>query len=377
MKDPSSKTMKASGSAYSSLRRLFLPHLMTSRIAKAFGRSPFLAASVALGMVLLIGFIDYVTGYEISVAVFYLLAIALAVWFVGVPYATVISVFSVTVSLVSDIAAGASYSNRLVPIWNAGITGTFYLLFVWLLGHLKVAQEELEKNVRDRTVELTAEMTRRQMLEEELLFVSEREQQRIGHDLHDSLCQHLTAAALAGQVLEEKLAARSAPEITDTQRVVKLIEEGIDIARSVARGLFPTLLEKQGVMSALDELVVTTSELSGVECLLESEAPVMIQDSSQAAHLFRIAQEAVRNAVKHSGARKVVIGFTENEKGILLTVTDDGRGISPYSSGNKGMGLQIMRHRAAMIGGVFDLRSDSLGTVVTCQIAEKTPDGSR
>ncbi len=347
---------------------------MNRWISNFFGRSQSLAWIVALGIVLLIGIIDYATGYEISVTIFYLLAIALAAWFAGIRGGVVISVLSVTATLVGDIAAGASYSSKLVPLWNAGITGGFYLLFVWLLKLLKSAQEELEKNVRERTAELTAEMERRQKLEEELLFVSEREQQRIGHDLHDSLCQHLTATALAGQVLAEKLACRSSPEITDAQHVARLIEEGIDIARSVARGLFPTLLEKQGLMSALSELAVTTSEFSGIECLLESGIPVMLQNSSKAAHLFRIAQEAVRNAVQHSGGRTILIGFTENESGILLMVRDDGHGLTALPSDDKGMGLQIMRHRAAMIGASFDLQSDSCGTVVTCQLGRETPE---
>ena len=349
---------------------------MNAWIVKTFGKSPSLSGVAALGLVLMIGFIDCATGNEISISVFYLHAIALAAWFSGIGWAFVICALSVTVSLISDIVAGASYTSKLVPIWNAGVTGSFYLLFVWLLLRLKSTQEKLEEKVRERTSELTAEMERRQKLEEELLSVSEREQQRIGRDLHDSLCQHLTATALAGQVLEEKLAVRSSPEILDAQRVVKLIEEGIDIARSSARGLFPTLLEKQGLMSALEELLVTTSDLSGVQCLLESEAPVMIRDSGEAVHLFRIAQEAVRNAVKHSGARTVVVRFTENESGILLEVKDNGAGITAGSlddKGQGGMGLQIMRHRAAMIGASFEVKSDFNGTVVACLLYREAP----
>jgi signal transduction histidine kinase len=337
---------------------------------RKFPQSRPLVAGIALGFVVLVGIADYVTGFEITFSIFYLLPIILAAWFVGSGFAIWVAVLSVAVAVGGDIKAGETYSSRLVPVWNASITFVFYLLFVWLLMRLKSFQGQLEKKVSERTAALANEMATREKLEQELLSVSEREQQRIGNDLHDSLCQHLTSAALAGQVLEEKLAARKSPEIPDAVRVVELIEEGIELARSLARGLFPVLLDKQGLMSALNELAATTREISKAGCVFESDEMVSLDDTAKATHLFRIAQEAVRNAVKHSGARKIAIQCSEDEEGIRLEVRDDGAGI-PGQSGEKhqGMGLQIMKHRAAMIGATLDIRSDAHGTAVTCVVS--------
>jgi len=345
---------------------------MESWIAKTFARSRLGAGIASVAIVLVIGYVDYATGYEISIAVFYLLAITLAAWYAGKWWAVAISALSVTATLVGDIAAGASYTNEFVPAWNACITFSFYLLIVWLLARLKSFHRELEKKVRERTAELTAEMATRQKLEEELLSISEKEQQRIGRDLHDSLCQHLTGAALAGQVLEEKLTARSSPEIQNANRVVALIEQGIDLARGLARGLFPVLLERQGLAPALHELAANTDELSKIECVFESDAPVTVKDPGEATHLFRIAQEAVRNAVKHSGAGRIIIRCSENESGIVLAVEDDGGGLASPPGNQKGMGLQIMKHRASMIGARLNIESSSRGTIVTCLLGRST-----
>lgn len=129
----------------------------------------------------------------------------------------------------------------------------FYFIVVWLLSSLRSFHRELEATVRQRTQALTQEMAERQRLEEEILRVSERERRSIGHDLHDSLCQHLTGTALAGQVLGERLAAKSLPEAADAEKVVGLVEEGITLARNLARGLYPVDVEAGGLMDAFQE----------------------------------------------------------------------------------------------------------------------------
>ncbi len=320
----------------------------------------------ALGLVALVAVADYLTGYEISFSIFYLAAIALATWFVGVRFALLVSVISVLCWLVGDLAAGAVYSTHFVPVWNAAIMLSFYLVVVRVLSSLRSLQDKLEAKVRERTVALTNEMATRERLEKELLAVSEREQRRIGHDLHDSLCQHLTGAALAGQVLGEKLAAKSQPEAAEAGRVVTLIEEGIELARSLARGLAPVELDAEGLMTAFHELAKNTTERFKVDSRFEAPHPVLINDSATAMHLFRIAQEAVSNALKHGRAKQVMIGLTHSLDGIRLTVQDDGSGLPDPLPEKRGMGLNIMRHRAAMIGATIDIRRLRQGTMVDC-----------
>src|SRR6267154_5212642 len=216
---------------------------------------------VGLAVLVLIGIIDYLTGFEILFSVFYLLEVGLATWLVGRRFGMIMSILSVLVWIGGDMAAGAHYSRPVVPIWNAMILLVLYFIVVWLLSSLRTLHNELEKKVRERTEALTQEMGERARLEKEILEVSEREQRRIGHDLHDSLCQHLTATALAGQVLGEKLAAKSLPEAADANKIVELVEDGITLARNLARGIFPLEMEADGLMAAFQELALNISNV--------------------------------------------------------------------------------------------------------------------
>jgi hypothetical protein len=175
---------------------------------------PFLILA-GLGFLILVGIIDYLSGYELFFSVFYLLGIGLATWYVGRGYGLCLSGLSVAVWITGDLAAGAHYSSPFIPIWNLTILLTFYFIVVWLLASLQSLHKGLEEQVRQRTLALTQEMAERERLEKEILEVSEREQRRIGRDLHDGLCQHLTGTALAGQVLRGRLEAKSAPEAAD------------------------------------------------------------------------------------------------------------------------------------------------------------------
>jgi len=351
---------------------------MDKSISNAFPRSRPLVIGTALVLVLVIGLADYLTGYEISFSIFYLLPIALAVWFVGRPFAVLVSVLSVASWLGGDVAAGAVYSSKFVPAWNAAIALAFYLVVMWLLSGLKSSQETLEARVRQRTAALTSEMSKRERLEGEILAISEREQQRLGRDLHDSLCQHLTGTAMAGQVLEEKLAAKSLPEAADAEKVVLLVEEGITLARNMARGLSPVQLDAEGLPSVLEELAANTREKCGIDCRFYCAGGGAIADPMAAIHLYRIAQEAVTNAVRHGRASRIAISFSSTDHGPVLTIKDDGSGLpDALPAGNKGMGLHIMSHRAAMIGASFDAhRAPGGGTLVTCSPAD-APSAAR
>jgi signal transduction histidine kinase len=245
----------------------------------------------------------------------------------------------------------------------------FYFIVVWLLTSLRSSHRELEATVRQRTQALTQEMAERQRLEEEILRVSEREQRRIGHDLHDSLCQHLTGTALAGQVLGERLAAKSLPEAADAGKVVELVEEGITLARNLARGLYPVEMEAEGLMAAFQELADNITNGARVRGVFECDAPVLIHDDVAATHLYRIAQEAVRNAIQHGKPKRIGITLAERVGLVTLTVEDDGIGVPETAEKSDGLGIRIMAHRAAMVGGSFAIEPGPTGgTIVTCSI---------
>lgn len=337
--------------------------------------SRFVLIAIAFLIIVVIGLVDYLTGHEISFSVFYLLGLALAVWFVGKWFGALVSVLSVAVWVAGDIASGARFSSPLIPIWNAAILLTFYLVVVWLFSRLRSFHHNLEGQVRQRTIALTKEMAERERLEHELLEISEREQRRIGQDLHDGLCQHLTGATLAGQVLEEKLAALNLSEAVDASKVVEIIEEGINLSRRLAKGLYPVEMEADGLMLALEEFAATSSELFKVACRFECDSPILIHDPATAGHLYRIAQEAVGNAVKHGNARNIFIRLDVSEESTVLSIKDDGTGLPEPLPKKRGMGLRIMAHRAVMIGGAFNVRRDETGgALVTCELrAKPTP----
>lgn len=342
---------------------------MGGLIATLEQRSKWTLVVAGLAVLALIGTIDYLTGYEMAFSVFYLLEVGLAAWYLGRGFGMLMSALSVAVWIGGDLAAGAHYSNPLIAIWNALILMVFYLVVVWLLTSLRSLQGELEARIQQRTVALTREMAERERLEEEILRVSEREQRRIGHDLHDSLCQHLTGTALAGQVLRERLEAKSLPEAADASQVVGLIEQGIDLARGLARGLHPVEMEAEGLMTAFQELAGTVSQGARITCVFECAAPVLIHNDAAATHLYRIAQEAVRNAIRHGKPRRIGINLSEGDGRVSLSVEDDGVGLPESGPRSPGLGIRIMAHRAAMIQGAFSIEPAATGgTVVTCSI---------
>jgi signal transduction histidine kinase len=317
--------------------------------------------------VTVVGLFDYFTGYELSFFAFYLIPVILAVWCIGRGFGFFVSALCVVVSIVGDLIRGAPYSSSLVPVWNTAISLTFFFVVVWILARLRSLHYELEERVRQRTAALNNEMQERMRLEEEILSISEREQQRIGHDLHDSLCQHLTGVALAGQVLSEQLTAKSLPEAKAMDHIVAMVEGAIELTRTLARGLHPFELEGEGFTDALRELAATITEGFKTRCTFECDRTVEVGDPDVAIHLFRIAQEAITNAVKHSNAKSIVVRLESGADELTLTICDDGVGMPPKIPG--GMGLRTMAYRASVIGASFNVaRQLARGTRVTCKL---------
>ncbi len=323
----------------------------------------------AFGGVLLVGVLDYLTGHEILLSSFYLVPVALAAWTLGRAWAVPVAVLSVGAWIVGDYAAGATYPQAFVPLWNAAIILAFYLVVIGLLTRLREMQVDLEERVQQRTLALTEEIAERERLERAVLDVGESERRRIGRDLHDSLGQFLTGTALAGQVLREKLAARSVPEAADAARLVSLVEDAIEVSRKFARGLDPVELEGGGLAEGLRQLALRTATLAPMACDVVTAGQSSVTDTVTATHLYRIAQEAITNAIKHGHARRVELLLEADESRVRLTVRDDGCGFAGPARRDEGMGLRVMAHRAAVMGGTFQVRSvPGAGTTVTAEL---------
>jgi len=211
-------------------------------------------------LVAVIGVLDFLLGFEVSMLVFYCLPVILGTAAAGWRLGATVAFTSVATWIIGDLAAGAHFSSWVVPWWNALIALSTYLIMVWLFSNVRSLQRDMEERIRQRTAALTEEIARRERLEKVILDISERERANIGRDLHDDLGQHLTGTALAGQVLGEKLQSRQAEEETEAWRIVRLVEEGIEKTRRLAKGLLLAEVEREGLREALLEYAATAAE---------------------------------------------------------------------------------------------------------------------
>jgi two-component system, NarL family, sensor histidine kinase UhpB len=212
----------------------------------------------------------------------------------------------------------------------------------------------------------TRDITERKRLEQEILDISGRERQSIGRDLHDGLGQELTGVALMLRGLSSRL-QQSCPEAMDSvDEIVGLVNQSIENARSLARGLLPVRTETGGLVFALRELASRSRDLYGLEVSFRAEVwPELTLDETDASHLYRIAQEALTNSARHGQATRVDIFLLVTRSTFLLCISDNGEGFRPPTSPYTGMGLKIMQYRAGMIGASFEIApNEPRGTVV-------------
>jgi two-component system sensor histidine kinase UhpB len=239
------------------------------------------------------------------------------------------------------------------------------------------------------TLSTSREITAFRELTHELLEVSNREQQRLGSDLHDGLGQDLTGLSLLLRGLEVQLALEAPPYVPQVTRIRELVAGAIQSTRLLARGLAPVNLERGGLPEALRNLAELCRETYGIDCtfrLVGGELPKLHEGA--ATHLFRIAQEATTNAARYARATRLSIELQASARRLKLTVTDNGIGLSAgLRDSQPGMGLKIMEYRARMLGATLTFEEPDIGTRVTvsCSLllllpshkAHRKPDKAR
>jgi len=227
-------------------------------------------------------------------------------------------------------------------------------------------RDELEQLRQQRTALLEKEVADRARFEREVIDICAREQRRIAYDLHDGVGQQLVGIALCAKLLEEQLRGERPSEANKAGMIVKLVNDAARQARLTARNLEGA----DGVgdlKTALQSLAISISRNCSVKATITADGSSLPISPPVAAQLYRIAQEAVHNAVEHGAAREVQINLTFNHETMVLTIRDNGKGF-PSNANGKGMGLRIMRYRAQCIGGSCDVQSSSEGTVVRCRV---------
>ena len=318
----------------------------------------------ALALALIIAVIDYLTGYEVTIYPFYSIPILLMAWFVDRNLALLISVASTFAWWWVDKASGHVYSSEWLRLWDALVKLMFFGLVTVAAWNFRQ-----QRDVIRARVEL---LERSQQLEQEIIRISEREQQRIGRDLHDGVCQYLAAIGFTASMLRQKLERESNSLAESAGEIVNLLQDAGVRTRDFARGLSPVDRDEGGLESALEELAASTSRLAGISCFFICPTPVQTLDNRSAVHLFRIAQEALSNALKHGRAKNVVIVLEIGDGLCSLRISDDGIGFKTDIIERKGMGLNIMRYRARTLGGKLEIQPNyPSGTVVSCALAEE------
>jgi signal transduction histidine kinase/ActR/RegA family two-component response regulator len=242
---------------------------------------------------------------------------------------------------------------------------------------LRRAHDELEMRVEQRTADLKtanaqlhAAIAERRRLEDELLEITEKERRRIGLDLHDDLGQQLSGLALMTKGLELKLAKRRARETADAAKIHSLVQQTLSHARGLARDLATLDLKGADLPAALDGLARHAAEMFKISCQFQVEGTPPAVEANIASQLYKIAQEAVTNAIKHGKARTVGISLANNgSKEVILTVHNDGLPFPNLEGSSTGMGIRIMNYRANLIGASLEIKGGGLsGTRVICSV---------
>ena len=227
-----------------------------------------------------------------------------------------------------------------------------------------------------RIAGLATDVTERRLLEQELLNISERERRRIGHDLHDDLCQRLAATKLKCEMLSHNLGKSSAQQSSELAREIsKQIAEATALCRSIARGLSPVDLEGEGLMAAIAKLVQTAEVIFEVPCFFHCAQQAMVRSPTTAAHVYRIAQELVNNAARHAEPTEIHVTLSQESGHLKLEVSNDGKTFRGPVEATGGMGLKILRYRASAIGATVQFHPKAepeSGTVAVCLIPESS-----
>jgi len=273
--------------------------------------------------------------------------------------------------------ASPEYLSSKTTLLPAVITlagGAITILATATLMLLSNRTRRIEKIVTERTHDLkhanqllSEAMHDRMRMEREILDISEREKQQIGHDLHDSLGQKLTGAVFLSRALAGHLGGGDGETKSQAEKITDILKESVAQVRRMARGLSPVELGNEGLNGALHRLAEETTSVYGITCLFHQTDKQPHPPGKAAHHLYAIALESVNNAIKHGQAKEIVIELSKTANQNLLIIEDDGVGFDGESKQTGGMGLRIMKYRATMIGGSLDISRRPIGGMrITC-----------
>jgi two-component system, LuxR family, sensor kinase FixL len=235
---------------------------------------------------------------------------------------------------------------------------------------MDLAVSEFESEGKTFFVGIIRDVSERRRLEYEILRISEQERRRVGQDLHDGLGQMLTGISLIGRNLANRLEREQSELAEDMHEITDLVREADRMTRNIARGLVPVELEGDGMSAALRTLCSNAEKYFSVSCTYVEKGRVRISDSSEASNLYRIAQEAVSNAVKHGKAEEITVTLDTSPGSAVLTIEDNGVGFPEVLKEDRGMGVDIMGYRARIINARLEIEAEAgRGTLIRCTLS--------
>lgn len=337
------------------------------RLLEAFATQPkpVIVFEITVATVV-IGWVDAASGWEFSVFLVYALPILAAAWTLNTSSAVVVSLVAGIVWFIANYDPHP-YSSFEAYVW-ASVNRLGYLLFVAIGGGAMRNERESMRTRMDA-------MSRMLELEKEIVRVREKEQVRIGRDLHDGLCQNLAAIACATTCLETALKGGSTgPSSLDSLKAIqKMLKESMIEARNVARAINPVHLDNGGLLNALDDLTTSARQLWGVEVQLEIDGEPPVVDDEASVHVYRIVQEALSNSLRHSQTKEIEIHLSGQIHEWMIEVIDHGTGMPHEKQITPGMGLNSMKYRARMLNAALSMeKTPSGGTTVRLLVPNRS-----
>lgn len=328
--------------------------------------------AAGLGWLLAVGVLDYNTGHEISFSILYIPAILYVAWRADRRSAVAMAILATAIWLGVELHTHAPFSHPLIPWWNAFARGMVFLGAVAFARVLRTQEAQLRAVVESQTMQLREAAERRRALEREMLELTARQYAQFARDIHDGVGQYLSGLGFRAHILAEDLERVGSPHAAEARRLIELIRMANREAR-LLNEVHQTRSEAEDLPAALRRLVDDVHALFGVTCEAELPQEPLPLPSVYADTLYRIAQEALSNAVKHARAGRVRLSLTRVADEWHLAITDTGPGlVASESSG--GAGLKIMRYRAELIGARLTISNGAAGGCrVECRFSAQPP----
>ncbi len=311
-------------------------------------------------VLLAVGGVDFVTGYEFSFVLIYGAPILVVAWCCERQLAFLAALVACTLWTVVARLTGHPFMHGWDEAWEVGVHLGFFLFVAWAGSAIRLNRDHASARI--------ALLEHSQRLEREIISITDAERRRIGQDLHDGLCQSLAALSCSATSLRDDLAGLQLPgEAQVAGELADLLSEAVVQTRDLARGLLPVRLDQVGLVLAIEALAQSVKRLHGIDCHFECEDAVDDYHDGVALNLYRIVQEAINNAIRHGKARTIGIALSTVDGRTVLRISDDGIGMGEASLNRSGMGLSIMRYRARLNGGDLVIEQPGEGgTTVLC-----------